>query len=130
MRAIWHGYMLITLVDTKTIPLSAATRGVIRAAMAALNVPWDGKQPAQRFQARTSRDGTQAIYEITADLAANTPYTALDRIANALHVDPARLRSAIRYRYFAPGGTYQQSLREVRAYLREHAGSWEALDDD
>lgn len=130
MRAIWHGYMLITLVETRTLPLSAATRGVIRAAMAALNVPWEGKQPAQRFQARTSRDGTQAIYEITADLAANTPDTALGRIANALQVEPERLRSAIRYRFFAPGGTYQQSLREVYAYLRAHADAWEALDDD
>ncbi|MCD4686111.1 MAG: hypothetical protein K8S97_09265 [Anaerolineae bacterium] len=130
MRAIWHGYMLVTLVETKTLPLSTATRDVIRTAMAALNIPWNGKHPAHRFQARISNDGTQAIYEITADLATNTPDTAFARIAAALTIAPEALQTAIRYRFFAPGGTYQQSLREVRAYLQQHTAAWESTDDD
>lgn len=126
MTRIWHGYILVTLVESEALPLSGTIRSVIRGAMATLNIPWDGAQPAGRFQVRLSRDGTQAIYELTADLQTATPDKALARIATALNVNPARLRSAIRYRFFAPGGTYQQSLREARTYLAQHAAEWEA----
>ncbi len=135
MRTIWHGYVLVTLVNPRLLLLSAATRDVIRNEMAALNILWDGEQPAHQFQARTSSDGTRAIYEITADLRANPPESALARIAIALRIDPATLQAAIRYEFFAPGGTYQQSLREVRAYLQRHAAAWETagaweIDDE
>lgn len=127
---IWHGYILVEIQAGAALDLRDDKRGAIRAALARLNRAWDGKQPAALFQARVSRDGRKAIYELTAHVDALAPDRALAAVAGALNVPEKALRRAIRYRFFARGGTWQQSRRAAVAYLAQHRAEWEETSHD
>ncbi len=118
----WHGYILVEIEAGAALDLRDEKRGTLRAALARLNRAWDGKQPATLFQARVSRDGRKAIYELTADPDAITADKALAALA-----DKAR---AVRYTFFARGGTWQQSRRAAVTYLARNRAEWEDVDHD
>ena len=113
----FHGYVLVTLDEKVADKPSKAARRKIRANLRRLNRRWHGIQPARQFQARQSLDGRKAIYEIAVDDLSAT-------MAKAVDVMP-ELAKDIDYRFFGYGRSWQESRKEVLAYLAEHADEWE-----
>lgn len=121
--AIWHGYVLVKRKASGP-QFSPAARQAVRATMAELALP-HRPQPAERFQARESLDGEQAIYELTCDDTLLTPPRATGAVARRLGIPAATLAAGIEYVQFAPGGTWADSAAACRAYLAAHAADWE-----
>jgi len=121
--AIWHGYILVKRREHGPL-FTPAARQAVRATMAELAL-LHRRQPAERFQARESLDGEQAIYELTCDDVFLTPARAVGAVARRLGIPAATLAAGIEYTQFAPGDTWAASAAACRAYLSAHAADWE-----
>ncbi len=117
-------YILVEFTPTGALTLGSRERALIRRTMAELSAAWDGRQPAEAFQARLSLDGSTAIYEITYDDAVK-PALALGKVAAALGVDPRILDVVVRYTIFAESVSAEASAAAARQYLIAHAKEWE-----
>lgn len=115
-------YVLVELIEAGALALDAAQRATIRAALRSLQLPWDGRQPCELFQARASLDGNAAIYEITYD-SAITPAAAFAAVAAALNMDAQQLLSVIQYTIF--GEDTESSRAACAAHLVANAADWE-----
>ena len=119
-----HRYVLVQLTEAGALALSSEDRTTIRAAMASLNLPWNGQQPAELFQARPSLDGDAAIYELTYD-DSTSPAQAFAAVAAALGMEMSALQTAIQYQIFGESADTATSAAEARAYLAANTADWE-----
>jgi len=118
-----RSYVLVQITEAGALLLTDEQRLLIRAAMETLQIPWNGVQPAELFQARLSLDGNSAIYEITYDSTVLTDQ-AFAQVAGVLGIDAATLQAVISYEIF--GDDEASSGDAARAYLAANAVAWES----
>lgn len=122
---IRHHYVRVWITEAGALLLTDGQRDAIRGAMASLNIPWNGVQPAFLFQARLSLEGDQAIYELTYD-DATTPEQAFGAAAAALGMSGETLAAVIGYQIFGgPEADQATSAAAARSYLAANRADWE-----